>query len=417
MWSWLGLWLWYRFPVSLSTLPAFILPTAEPVIAQAGFDPIAGQVVEQHLATLQKYGYPRSGQGVWIQSQGGELLASHQGDKPLPTASLTKIATTLAVLSTWHSDSQFVTQIATNGRLVGDTLQGDLIVVGGGDPLFVWEDAIGIGNKLQALGIRRVTGDLVVTPGFYMNFSTDRLESAQLLRQGFDSGQWQGEVVTQYQTLPAGTPRPQIVIQGEIKLVPQARGRVLLKHRSLPLWHILKEMNTYSNNMIADVLMANLGGAQQVTDKLVQITGIPRQEIRLVNGSGLGQANQISPRGVVALLLATQQHARAQGRSLADLFPMGDCRCGTIQDRPFPSSAILKTGTLSDVSSLAGVIQTRQRGTVWFALINRGEGDIAVFHRAQEAVLRNLYEQWGEFTLWKPRLAVRKSDRDEIMAP
>ncbi|MCS6958453.1 MAG: D-alanyl-D-alanine carboxypeptidase [Pseudanabaenaceae cyanobacterium SKYGB_i_bin29] len=414
MWGLLALWLWYRFP---DRLPVVLLQTMSPVLAQGVSDSVAGRAVEQHLATLERYGYPRSGQGVWIQSQEGELLASHQGDKPLPVASLTKIATTLAVLSTWHSQSQFITQIATDGQLVGDTLQGNLIIVGGGDPLFVWEDGIRIGNKLQTLGIRQVTGDLVVTPGFYMNFTTDRLESAQLFRQAIDSSQWQGEVLTQYQTLPAGTPRPQITIKGGVRLLPQARGRVLLKHRSLPLWYILKQMNIYSNNVIADVLMANLGGAQKVTDKLVAATGLSRLEIRLVNGSGLGQANQISPRGVVALLLATQQQARSQGLSLADLFPMGNCRCGTIQDRRFNASAVLKTGTLSDVSSLAGIIQTKKQGTVWFALINRGEGDIAIFHRAQEAVLGSLYQQWGEFPLWQPRLAALEFDRDEIMAP
>jgi D-alanyl-D-alanine carboxypeptidase/D-alanyl-D-alanine-endopeptidase (penicillin-binding protein 4) len=75
---------------------------------------------------------------------------------------------------------------------------------------------------------------------------------------------------------------------------------------------------------------------------------------------------------------------------------MSDCYCGTIQSRNLPSGALLKTGTLSDVSALAGTIPSQKYGRVWFAVINRGNGDIGVFHRVQENVLRTLTVQWGE---------------------
>ncbi|PLS69398.1 MAG: D-alanyl-D-alanine carboxypeptidase [Cyanobacteria bacterium M5B4] len=394
----------------LMALSVLLIQNSVPVLAQSGFDPIAAQVTEKHLQTLQSRGYPRSLQGVWIQNQGGQLLASHQGDRPLPVASLTKIATTLAALSTWHRDSRFVTTIATNGSLSGSTLVGDLIVAGGADPLFVWEDGIKIGNYLETLGIKRIQGDLVVTSQFYMNFATDRVQSAGFFRRAINRDLWDGEVLTQYETLSRGTGRPQITITGTVRILPQATGRVLVQYRSLPLWQILKQMNIYSNNIIADVLMTNLGGTGKVIPKLVELSGIPSQEIRLSNGSGLGQSNQISPRGVVALLIALQKQASAQGLSLADLFPMGECRCGTIQDRYFSGGDILKTGTLSDVSTLAGVIQTRDRGLVWFALLNRGMGDISIFHQAQEEVLNSLHRNWREFVVWRPQ-SWQDSDR------
>ena len=37
-----------------------------------------------------------------------------------------------------------------------------------------------------------------------------------------------------------------------------------------------------------------------------------------------------------------------------------------------PTATVMKTGTLNDVSALAGVMPTRDRGLVWFAIINRG---------------------------------------------
>lgn len=398
---------------TLESIGVLFLQASPPILAQAGFDPTASRAMEKHLATLQRSGYPRSLQGVWIQDQGGNLLASHQGSLPLPVASLTKIATTLGALSTWHGNSRFVTTIGTNGRLAGSTLEGDLIIEGGADPLFVWEDGIRIGNRLKALGISRIQGDLIVTPRFYMNFEPDRIKAANFFRQAIDSNQWNGEILTQYDKLPVGTPRPSIPITGAVKLLPQASARPLLRYRSLPLWRILQQMNIYSNNVIADLLMENLGGARKVTARIVGLTGVPSGEIRLINGSGLGQENQISPRGVVALLMATQRQAQSQGFSLADLFPMGGCGCGTIQDRYFKKGDVLKTGTLRDVSTLAGIIQTKERGVVWFAILNRGAGDISLFHQAQEELLSSLHRSWQEFLVWKPKINLEEYNRED----
>lgn len=55
----------------LMALSVLLIQNSVPVLAQSGFDPIAAQVTERHLQTLQSRGYPRSLQGVWIQNQGG----------------------------------------------------------------------------------------------------------------------------------------------------------------------------------------------------------------------------------------------------------------------------------------------------------------------------------------------------------
>ena len=83
-----------------------------------------------------------------------------------------------------------------------------------------------------------------------------------------------------------------------------------------------------------------------------------------------------------------------------------------------PKGAIVKTGTLSDVSALAGIVQTQQHGVIWFAIVNRGDGDIDAFHRSQDRVLQTLVAKWGS-----PKLPIasfaetpwRDSDRNEIV--
>ena len=416
----------------VATVPRSLMSYAtRPVLAAETFanaqpDPVAKQAIATMLDELKQAALTNPNQGVWIQSHDGAIASGHLSSRPLPSASLTKIVTTLASLQTWGSNYRFSTNILSTGNRVGDTLKGDLLIEGGGDPLFVWEEAIAIGNKLNQLGIKRIQGNLIVTGKFAMNFETDLQESANLLRLAFDSSQWEGEVAEQYAKMPSGTPKPQLVILGNVRTAPNLSvanvpninsSKLLIAHTSLPLWQILKRMNTFSNNEMAEILALQLGGGKQVAAIAAKATDISLSEIRLVNGSGLGQANQISPRAVVAILMAVHNRAQAEGLTLADLFPISDCNCGTIEGRKMPKGTIVKTGTLSDVSALAGIIQTQQHGAVWFAIVNRGDGDIEAFHRSQDRLLQTLVSKWGLSKL--PTLSFAEtpwqdSDRNQV---
>jgi D-alanyl-D-alanine carboxypeptidase/D-alanyl-D-alanine-endopeptidase (penicillin-binding protein 4) len=389
----------------VTNLPRSLLSSASrPVLAvnpPQSQDTNAIKAIRAHLASLQNAGYSLLGQGIWIQANDGVLLGEHQSTQPLPAASITKVATTLAALYTWDANYQFMTNVSTNGTIVGDTLQGDLIVEGNGDPLFVWEEAVTLGNALNQIGIKRVQGDLIVAGRFYMNFESDRQKAAQLLAIGLDAQTWTDEAVYQWQQMPPGTATPRVEILGNLRSVAvlpsanQLSSVSLVQHQSLPLWQLLKRMNIYSNNAMAEMFAAAVGGAGIVSQKAAQAAGVSRSEIRLINGSGLGQQNQISPRAAVAMMIALHNRAIASGLTIADLFPMSNCNCGTIKDRNLPSGAIVKTGTLSDVSALAGVIQTRDRGPVWFAILNRGNGDVEFFHQIQDQILQTLTQAWG----------------------
>jgi D-alanyl-D-alanine carboxypeptidase/D-alanyl-D-alanine-endopeptidase (penicillin-binding protein 4) len=409
-----------RSLMSYATRPVL----ASEVIANTQSDPVAKQAIAVMLNELKQSGLTNPDQGVWIQSHDGEIASGRLSSQPLPSASLTKIVTTLASLQTWGSNYRFVTNISTTGNLVGDVLKGDLIIEGGGDPFFVWEEAITLGNKLNQLGIKRVQGNLIITGRFAMNFESNPQEAAKFVRLAFDSNRWEGEVAEQYATMPAGTPKPQLVILGNVQIVPNlaianiSTSKLLIRHASLPLWQILKRMNTFSNNEMAEMLAAQLGGGRQVAMIAATATDMPLSEIRLINGSGLGQANQISPRAIVAILMAVHNRAQVEGLTLADLFPISECNCGTIEGRKMPRGAIVKTGTLSDVSALAGVVPTQQHGVIWFAILNRGDGDIDAFHRSQDHVLQTLVAKWGLPKSPTPSFAEtpwRDSDRNEIV--
>lgn len=358
-------------------------------------DPISGATILQYLQGLETLGLARSNQGIWMQS-GPMLLTSNNGTVPLPAASLTKIATTLAALKTWGTDHHFETLISATGPIVNGVLQGDLIVNGGGDPFFVWEEAIALGNSLNQLGINQVTGNLIITGNFAMNYQSDPLLAGQLLKQGLDATTWQAAAKAQYSTFPAGTPKPHVAISGivQVAAIPTPKQILLLRHRSLPLAQILKEMNVYSNNEMAEMLGHSLGGASMVGQRAAMAAGVPQSEILLMNTSGLGVENRISPRAVCAMFMAIQTELWRDQMSVADLFPVaGRDHRGTLETRHIPLGSVVKTGTLNDVSALAGVMPTRDRGLVWFTIINRGS-NIARLRTSQDQLLQRLLVQW-----------------------
>jgi len=401
-------------PSNVSTASALLL----------GQDPVTATVVKRYLQQLSAKGFSEAQQGVWIQS-GNQLLATQQGSTPLPAASLTKVATSLVALQTWGPQHQFITQIGTTGAVQKGILKGDLVVQGVGDPLFIWEEAINLGNTLNRIGIRQVTGDLVIVGGFTMNYESDPMVAGNLLREGLNVTTWGEEAQSQYSTMPRGTLRPQVVIQGNVQLQPRppVQQRLLVRHRSLPLSQLLKQMNIYSNNAMAETLAASLGGAEVVAQRAAIAADVPQSEIQLINGSGLGTANRMSPRAACGMFQAIERQLQPFKLTAADFFPVAGRDRGTLEARQLPPATVVKTGTLADVSTLAGVIPTRKYGPIWFSIMNRGDA-VDDFRVRQDLLLQNLRTHWGTTALAKEKLQPNLSavpigagERDEILLP
>lgn len=356
-------------------------------------DPVMEGLVAEYLKTLDKGGWRLPAQGLWLQA-GSFPVIEHQGQVPLPAASLTKIATTLAALETWGVEHQFETRIGISGTLQDGVVQGDLVVLGGGDPLFVWEEAIAVANDLQRYGIQRVTGNLVVLGDFAMNFQTDPMKAGSQLRRAFDQDLWPRETHTQFATLPAGTPAPTLRIDGGVRLAPKGEVTWLMSRRSLPMVALLKAMNTYSNNTMAEMIAAGSGGAAAVMAKAQAAANLPSGELQLTNGSGLGEENQMSARAVVAMLIAMQGILQEQGFSVADVMPVAGKDMGTLRNRQIPAQSAAKTGSLSVVSCLAGFVPTAERGPVWFAIINGG-WNLEELRAQQDLLLQTVQGRWG----------------------
>ncbi|MCM1984209.1 D-alanyl-D-alanine carboxypeptidase [Lyngbya confervoides] len=378
--------------------PPAASPSAVTTIAQfALVQPQADQaeLTRRYLSSLQDQGFNSQDQGFWVQNE-SELLASHQGRVSLPAASITKIATTLAALEKLGPQHRFQTTLNYQGTLSSGKLLGNLVVSGGADPFFVWEDGIQLANLLETLGIREVTGNILVTPGFQMNFETDPLRSGQLLKQAMDQSQWSEEASAQYQTLPPNTPRPSLEIAGQVQVIPSppTDTKLLVRHSSLPLIELLKRMNRYSNNPMADQIANYIGGPQMLESTVLRLTGIDPEEVSFINGSGLGEENKISARGASFMLIALANLLESQQYRLGDVITLIGLDEGILDTRPLPEHILVKSGTLDQVSALVGVIPTQQQGLIWFSMLN-SQGDVDRYREHQEQMLRTIIERWG----------------------
>ena len=378
------------------------------------------QALQLYLANTAKHGSTQDAQGVWMQSAKTVLL-HHRGAAALTAASLTKVATTLAALHTWGHLHRFPTLLGSTGSVRNGVLHGDLVVQGGGDPFFVWEDAIVLGNTLEQAGIRRVDGRLLIVGSFYMNFTLEPSRAGRLLKQGLNSAAWPKEAATQYRALPKHTAKPQVVISGpvqEAKALPDGHVAIV-RHDSLPLFDLLKRMNVYSNNAMAEMLTIAMGGIDKMRQTAVRASGADTRELRLSNGSGLGTSNRISPRAVCALFIAIHQLLQLHDLSVSDVFPVAGRDGGTVEGRDIPSHAVVKTGTLNNVSTLGGVIFTREHGPVWFALLNRGTNRSAM-RAQQDSLLQDVVRAWGSVedapSAFRPYEFEVDFDRDAVLS-
>jgi len=358
-------------------------------------DAVVNEIIQDYLTRLTRLGYDRRHQGIWLQTEWA-YLAQNQAQIAAPAASLTKVATTLAVVDRWGLEHRFETRVYGLGSVENGVLLGDLIIEGNYDPLLVWEEAIALGNALHQGGIREVKGNLIIVGPLSFNFASEPRVVGSLLQEAFNSSQWSATVEKQYQTLPAGTGRPQILLRGEVKsqeALPLG-AQLWVRHQSATVAQLVKQMNIYSNNEMAEILSQSVGGAAGVSAAVSRLANVPLAEIQLENGSGLGVNNRLSPRAVTFIYQALEQKIKPQGLTLGDLFPvMGRDREGTLAWRNLPQGVAVKTGTLNQVSALAGIIPTQERGTVWFTIINGGP-NFDRLRAEQDKMLQRLADHW-----------------------
>jgi len=354
-----------------------------------GLSSVSAQIRELQSLAATSLG---AGQGVFVQAEDGTILVAQQDSRPVHPASVTKVATSLALLEQLGHDYRFETQFLAGGPIVKGSLKGDLVVHAAGDPSFVFENAFLMLRELHAQGLREVAGDIRVEGPLLFNWEAD--PAGQLLKralQGLDGGEaWAAISEPSSQVKKAAL---QFVAGGSQK----ASDKVLVADRSPPLITIVKTLNGYSNNVF-HLLSDRIGGPQRVETLMRKhLPAALQSQITITNGAGAGETNRLSPRAAVAILWALRKELRAHGKDLPSVLPVNGLDVGTLEHRlteePYRARIVGKTGTFGSVgaSALVGALHTAKYGDVAFAVLNSWV-PVPEARRRQDVFLRGLID-------------------------
>jgi D-alanyl-D-alanine carboxypeptidase/D-alanyl-D-alanine-endopeptidase (penicillin-binding protein 4) len=336
-----------------------------------------------YLTQLSKRGFKLDTQGLLIESLDSMTvyadLNSNVGFNP---ASVIKVATSMAALYKFGPDYRFRTAFYADGTVNKKTrtLNGNLVLVSTGDPMLMTADVTRLIRQVTRSGITRVNGSLVVTGPFtYAGYyKTDRAVNAlsRLMRK-------MGLRVT------AG------IKQG----VPA--GNELASRMSITLRDILFYQNAHSSNPVAERVGEVVGGPKAVEKFLIETVGISKSDVQITHTSGL-DFNRITPRGTVQILRELVYWLNLNNMQPQDILPVAGMDVGTLQRRftslEYRGGVIGKTGTLpatdGGVSTLAGILYTRDKGPVLFAIFNT-KGSVTTYRRLQDDFLKKFITECG----------------------
>ena len=171
--------------------------------------------------------------------------------------------------------------------------------------------------------------------------------------------------------------------KASISLVPASSltpGVLLYEQPSVDMHGLLSLANTDSHNFTAEVLLRqgtgswDLPQARQLAMQWLSSQGLPMAGVSVMDGSGLDRANRVTSRLLAALLLRMSQHPYAANYA-ASMAIAG--QRGTLRNL-FRGSSLEgqfrgKTGTISGVRSISGILQTRE-GPLYVSMVSNGAG-------------------------------------------
>jgi D-alanyl-D-alanine carboxypeptidase/D-alanyl-D-alanine-endopeptidase (penicillin-binding protein 4) len=345
-------------------------------------------------------------QGVYVEASDGTVLLAQAADQPVHPASVSKVPTTLALLRRFGPEHRFVTSFAAGGPIERGTLDGDLWVESDGDPCFVDENALLVVERLNALGVQRVTGTLLARGPLTFDWRSDpdavRLRAA--MSGAVPPAAWAAVRTIDAPTADAAasasvTPPAIRFANGAGSARSDAGGqpiaRPLVVHRSQPLLSLVKALNDYSNNIFTP--LADAAGGAAAVESLARsvVPAAMRSQITLGDGAGADPRNRLSPRAAVKLLRALEEELMVSGHELYDVLPVAGVDEGTLRDRlnaPGEAGRVVgKTGTYGDygASALIGAIATRDLGIVYFAILDH-DVPVPEARRRQDRFVRAL---------------------------
>lgn len=339
----------------------------------------------------------------------GKAIFDDRAQRAVAPASVQKLIVAATALDALGPAYRYHTLFTAGDEVANDgDLEGNLWLIGSGDPSLQSADLRNGIAMLDRAGLRRIDGGLIVddttlsgpplnphwgrddqgqdyaAPTSAISLDGDTIESRELI-DGIEQRIWTPmQDVARY---VGERVDGMLVDRGIEAVMPPGVGAaplgsvVLWDHRSSPLQTLESHMLFVSDNHYAEQLLRTVGAAESgVPDdsggiaaerEFLQRRGIPIPGLELFDGSGLSPENRVAAI-TLARLLADNQDA------LYALLPLGG-RQGTLADYDFTTAlgrVRAKSGHLSSVSALGGYVATLHHGRASFAfLIDGSPGD------------------------------------------
>jgi serine-type D-Ala-D-Ala carboxypeptidase/endopeptidase (penicillin-binding protein 4) len=369
------------------------------LLAAAALLPAAAQAAgpsatRSALAAQMRHAGGASGALAVDLDSGRQIFASRPDTSRVP-ASVNKLFTTSTALVLYGPDGHLTTRaLGDVGIDPGGVLIGDLYLKGGGDPSFGAAQAAALADNLYFdQGLREVTGRVVgdesafdslrgtISEGYRVTTEVGPLSALT-----FNRGR-SGKRRPYFQKSPArfaareftkALKRHGVVVGGAGRAGRTPEGALSLAEQSSPtLAELARVTNVPSDNFFAETLIKGLGSEFGATGSTSAGAVVVRRTMagfglspRVVDGSGLSRGNRTTPRQVVKLL--DHMTAETSGVAFEASLPVAG-RTGTLFDRMRRTAARdrchAKTGTLRDVSALAGYCTTTSGARVAFAIL------------------------------------------------
>lgn len=327
-------------------------------------------------------------------------------------ASCQKVVTAVTALHYLGGDYRLRTDFRTTGKVVGTTLQGDLIVRGGTDPLVTPDELLQAAATIRSQkGIQTIAGNVVYDRSMredapygwgwcwdddYGPLSALLVDGKDCFEQKWTEAMDKAGIAVQSNSLSTANNRKASSAR------PNSEGTSLysIVHS---IDDLLVPMMKESDNIYAECLFyqtAALGGkknaghkeAAQRTDELLRRLGLNPDAYKVADGSGLSLYNYASAEMLVALLGYGWQNEQIRQHLLSSL-PIAGFD-GTLKNRMKGTAAEgnvrAKTGTVNGISSLAGFLTTASGHVLAFAIINQGVSSSAMGRAFQDKVCQEL---------------------------
>jgi D-alanyl-D-alanine carboxypeptidase len=321
-------------------------------------------------------------------------------------ASNEKLLLSMALLRRLGPDLQITTNAAA-ASVTGGVVQGNLWLVGHGDPGITNYRLGVLAQHIQAAGITRITGRVMGSrgyfshdwsaPGWKPNFPKDEVAMPTALT--FNRNTANGVHVTDPERRAAGALAKHLRAKGiQIGGGPAGMGlppgglHPVAQIVSAKLSSVIRPMDVYSLNFDAEVLGKRLAASRFGPPGTIAHGA---SAIRLFaaslgvratcyDSSGLSYSNRVSAYGIVTLLRAAESTTWIG--ALRQALPAAGQ--GTLEDRLSGVRVRAKTGTLDGVSALSGWVWIEQEGR-WaaFSMLSSG-GSTTYLKKLEDAILR-----------------------------